>query len=274
MMTSSNFIAVMAGFLAVASFVAAVSAQPQPPQTLQKIAIIRLDPRFDKLVPPNVNVERIVSGRKWVEGPVWNRKEGYLLFSDIPANSVIKWQERKGTSVFLTPSGYSGKEPFEGAEPGSNGLAFDPEDRLVLAEHGDRRIARLDKSGKLTAIVSKVNESTVPTMSCSVPTVIYILPIRHLVCLNLSTISEKNCRSRAFTNIPKTASSRCSPKTSKRPMESLSLPTRKSSISATPIPEMRCGWFSTSMPTAASEMAECYSMPLNGLKPSRAFPME
>jgi gluconolactonase len=42
-----------------------------------------------------VNVERIVSGRKWVEGPVWNRKKGYLLFSDIPANSVIKWQERK-----------------------------------------------------------------------------------------------------------------------------------------------------------------------------------
>ena len=95
MMTSSNFIAVMAGFLAVASFVAAVSAQPQPPQTLQKIAIIRLDPRFDKLVPPNVNVERIVSGRKWVEGPVWNRKEGYLLFSDIPANSVIKWQRKE-----------------------------------------------------------------------------------------------------------------------------------------------------------------------------------
>ena len=95
MKTSSNFIAVMASILAVASFVTSVSAQPQPPQPLQKIAIIRLDPRFDKLVPPNVNVERIVSGRKWVEGPVWNRKKGYLLFSDIPANSVIKWQERK-----------------------------------------------------------------------------------------------------------------------------------------------------------------------------------
>ena len=154
-MTSSNFIAVMAGILAVASFVTSVSAQPQPPRPLQKIAIIRLDPRFDKLVPRNVNVERIVSGRKWVEGPVWNRKEGYLLFSDIPVNSVIKWQESKGTSVFLTPSGYSGKAPFEGAEPGSNGLAFDPEGRLVLAEHGDRRIARLDKSGKLTTLVDR-----------------------------------------------------------------------------------------------------------------------
>jgi gluconolactonase len=155
MMTSSNFIAVMAGILAVASFVTSVKAQPQPPQPLQKIAIIRLDPRFDKLVPPNVNLERIVSGRKWVEGPVWNRKEGYLLFSDIPVNSVIKWQEGKGTSVFLTPSGYSGKAPFEGAEPGSNGLAFDPEDRLVLAEHGDRRIARLDKSGKQITLVDR-----------------------------------------------------------------------------------------------------------------------
>lgn len=155
MKASSNFISVMAGILAAASFVTAASAQPQSPQLLQKIEIIRLDPKFDKLVPPNVKVEKIVSGRKWVEGPVWSRKEGYLLFSDIPTNSVIKWQEGKGTSIFLTPSGYSGKAPFEGAEPGSNGLAFDPEGRLVLAEHGNRRIARLEKTGKMTTLVDR-----------------------------------------------------------------------------------------------------------------------
>jgi gluconolactonase len=148
-------IAAMPAILALAICAEVCSGQPQPSERLQKIDVIRLDPRFDKLVPSGVNVERIVSGRKWVEGPLWNRKEGYLLFSDIPANSVIKWQAGKGTSVFLKPSGYTGKTPFEGPEPGSNGLAFDPEGRLVLAEHGDRRIARLERNGRMTTLVDR-----------------------------------------------------------------------------------------------------------------------
>lgn len=133
----------------------AALAQPQAAHILKKIEIIRLDPKFDKLVPLNVHVERIVSGRKWVEGPVWNRRESYLLFSDIPANSVFKWQPGQGTSIFLKPSGYSGKAPFAGREPGSNGLTYDPEGRLVLAEHGDRRIGRLETSGKHTTLVDR-----------------------------------------------------------------------------------------------------------------------
>lgn len=139
----------------VALYPRLVFAQPQPAPLLQQVDIIRIDPRFDKLVPINSKVERIVSGRKWVEGPVWNRKEGYLLFSDIPTNSVIKWQEGKGTSLFLKPSGYSGRSPFDGPEPGANGLTFDPEGRLVLAEHGDRRIGRLEKNGKRTTLVDR-----------------------------------------------------------------------------------------------------------------------
>src|SRR6266545_7772204 len=97
--------------------------------SLHIIDVVRLDPRFDKLVPLNVKIEKIVDGHKWVEGPVWNRKEGYLLFSDIPDNSIYKWQEGKGESLFLKPSGYTGKAPFGGLEPGSNGLAFDPAGR-------------------------------------------------------------------------------------------------------------------------------------------------
>ena len=154
-MKRKNPVAVFAGLIVIALFDSICSAQQQPAQPLQKIEIIRLDPKFDKLVPPNVLVERIVSGRKWVEGPVWNRKEGYLLFSDIPANSVIKWQQGKGTSVYLRPSGYTGKATFEGPEPGSNGLAFDHDGRLILAAHGDRRIARLEKNGKQTTLVDR-----------------------------------------------------------------------------------------------------------------------
>lgn len=129
--------------------------------SLHKIDVVRPDPRFDKLLPPGVKIESIAGRHQWVEGPVWNRNEGYLLFSDIPANSIYKWQEGKGTSLFLKPSGYTGKAPFDGPEPGSNGLAYDRDGRLVLAEHGDRRIARLEKDGKKTTLVDRFEKKRI-----------------------------------------------------------------------------------------------------------------
>ncbi|HZA56942.1 MAG TPA: SMP-30/gluconolactonase/LRE family protein, partial [Candidatus Udaeobacter sp.] len=95
------------------------------------------------------------TGHKWVEGPVWNRKGGFLLFSDIPNNAVYKWQLGKGESLFLKPSGYTGRAAYGGAEPGSNGLTYDPDGRLVLAEHGDRRIGRLERNGRKTTLVDR-----------------------------------------------------------------------------------------------------------------------
>ena len=122
---------------------------------LHRIDVVRLDPRFDKLVPLNVTVEKIAGGHRWVEGPVWNRKEGFLLFSDIPTNSIYKWQPGKGESLFLKRSGYTGKRAFDGAEPGSNGRTYDLDGRLVLAEHGDRRVARLENNGRKTTLVDR-----------------------------------------------------------------------------------------------------------------------
>ncbi len=119
------------------------------------VTVVRLDPRFDALIPPNTTVEKIADGFAWVEGPVWRQQENYLLFSDIPNNSIFKWQEGNGVSLFLKPSGYTGATPFPGGEPGSNGLAFDPTGRLVMCEHGDRRIARLEADGKKTTLVDR-----------------------------------------------------------------------------------------------------------------------
>lgn len=116
---------------------------------------VRLDPRFDRLAPSHAKVEKIADGLQWVEGPVWDRKDNALLFSDIPTNSVFKWKEGKGIGLFLKPSGYTGAAPFKGKEPGSNGLAFDAKRRLILAEHGDRRISRLEKNGKKTTLVDR-----------------------------------------------------------------------------------------------------------------------
>ena len=92
--------------------------------SLHTVGVVRLDGRFDQLVPRDAKIEKIADGFKWVEGPVWNRRQAFLLFSDVPNNSVFKWQEGKGTSLFLKPSGYGGSALFEGMEPGSNGLGL------------------------------------------------------------------------------------------------------------------------------------------------------
>ena len=109
--------------------------------------IERLDARLDAIVPSQARVERIAEGFDWSEGPVWDKRGGFLLFSDVPMNTVFKWQAGKGVSVFLKPSGYTGTVP-RGGEPGSNGLIMDAQGRLVLCQHGDRRVARLEDDGK------------------------------------------------------------------------------------------------------------------------------
>ncbi len=125
------------------------------PHTVAQQKIVRLDPRFDRLVSQNAILEKIADGFAWVEGPVWNRTDGHLLFSDIPNNSIFKWKEGEGINLFLKPSGYSGSAPFAGREPGSNGLTFDSAGRLVMCQHGDRRISRLEKDRSKTILVDR-----------------------------------------------------------------------------------------------------------------------
>ncbi len=133
----------------VAVHVAAASAEMIP------VVVTSLDPRFDHLVPKDVQVERIAEGFSWVEGPVWHKEERALLFSDIPANAVYRWTARDGVSLFLARSGYRGAEPFPGKEPGSNGLAFDQAGRLVLCRHGDREVGRLEPDGRLATVAAR-----------------------------------------------------------------------------------------------------------------------
>ena len=106
----------------------------------------RLDPRFDTLVPKDAVLEVLASGFQWSEGPVWSAETGSLLFCDIPPNTVHRWKHGEGLSVFLKPSGYTGVSAY-GGEPGSNGLAFDTQGRLVSCEHGDRRVSRMERDG-------------------------------------------------------------------------------------------------------------------------------
>ena len=111
------------------------------PQTIGTID--RLDPAIDSLIPDDAVIEILAEGFDWSEGPVWVEDGAYVLFSDVPQNRIYKWKEGEGATVWLEPSGYTGDTP-RGGEPGSNGLLLDSEGRLVLCQHGDRRIARMD----------------------------------------------------------------------------------------------------------------------------------
>ena len=121
----------------------------------------RFDSSLDTLIAKDAVIEVLCGGFEWAEGPVWvpekeNKFGGFVLFSDIPHNAVMKWQEGTGASVFMKPAGYTGVADY-GREPGSNGLALDAAGRLVLCEHGDRRISALTKGGGKVTLADRWN---------------------------------------------------------------------------------------------------------------------
>jgi gluconolactonase len=141
-------------FAAITCFVLnAPPAAAEPPRTIGEIE--RLDPALDRLLPADALIEVLADGFEWSEGPVWVKDKGYLLFSDIPRNQIVKWQPGQGISVFLEPAGYTGKPRFPGREPGTNGLTLDAQGRLVMCCHGDRVIRRREQDGTMTTLASK-----------------------------------------------------------------------------------------------------------------------
>lgn len=103
----------------------------------------RLDRRFTYR-QGNAAVERIATGFRWAEGPVYFRDGGYLLFSDIPNNRIMRWLEDDGhLSVFRAPSHYS------------NGNTRDREGRLVTCEHDTRRVTRTELDGRITVLMDR-----------------------------------------------------------------------------------------------------------------------
>ncbi len=107
-------------------------------------AIEALDPRFDKYWIKLAAVERLYTGCRWAEGPVWFGDGRYLLWSDIPNNRVLRWEEETGAvSVFRRPSDYA------------NGNTRDRAGRLVTCEHGGRRITRTEYDGSITVLADR-----------------------------------------------------------------------------------------------------------------------
>ena len=107
--------------------------------------VVHHDGRIEALIPKGAFVEKLAEGFEWSEGPVWVPSGQYVLFSDIPVNTIYRWDAVKGLQPYLRPAGYAWKDA-PGLELGTNGLVLDTEGRLVMCDHGNRQIARLDTS--------------------------------------------------------------------------------------------------------------------------------
>ena len=127
--------------------------KPAAPAALD-VRVVRRDPALDEIVPQSLKAETLAEGFLFTEGPVWV-PDGYLLFSDPNANTIYRWSDEDGLSVFRTKSGYTGADIGEYKQPGSNGLAVDRDGRLTINEHGNRRVTRLEKNGVLTVIADR-----------------------------------------------------------------------------------------------------------------------
>jgi len=119
-----------------------------------KAAVRRVDPALDAIVPLGLTIEKLASGFIFTEGPVWV-PDGSLLFSDPNANTIYRWTPDGQVSVFRTKSGYSGVDVGEYGQPGSNGITLDPQGRVTINEHGNRRVVRLEKNGVVTVLADR-----------------------------------------------------------------------------------------------------------------------
>jgi gluconolactonase len=117
-----------------------------------EVQVERHDRRLDVLVPEDVDAERVAGGFEFTEGPVWAGAAG-LLFSSPNTNAIYRLEPEAGrVSVFRSKSGYTGVDIGRYHQPGSNGLTFDPEGRLTICQHGDRRVIRVNPHGDTTVL--------------------------------------------------------------------------------------------------------------------------
>lgn len=158
-----------AGYALAANAFADTASAPSLPDTVKSYqapyptfgSLERLDPALDKLLAGDARIEKLAEGFDWIESPLWVDQGGYLLFSEIPLNSIYKWQEGQGVSLFMNPAGYSG-DRTDLREPGTNGLVLDAQGALIMCQHGNRRIARLPSltkpNGKQVALAEQFGD--------------------------------------------------------------------------------------------------------------------
>jgi gluconolactonase len=117
---------------------------PDTPGRYPDPAVRVLDPRFDRCRLHNAAVERIATGYRWTEGPVWFGDHRCLVWSDIPNNQMLRWDQATGAvTLFRNPSNYA------------NGHTRDRQGRLVSCEHLTRRVTRTEHDGSITVLIDR-----------------------------------------------------------------------------------------------------------------------
>jgi gluconolactonase len=124
-------------------------------KNIGKIYVI--DEKLNSIIAPGTKVEKIADGFSFTEGPVWH-PDGYLLFSDPNTNTIYRYNPKNhNVTVYMSHSGYTGADIGDYGQPGSNGLAIDKEGRLIIDQHGNRRVIRIEKKGPVTVLADKID---------------------------------------------------------------------------------------------------------------------
>ena len=149
-MQRRTFMNVTTGAAATLAFEPLAFAEKQErksPVAYPDPAVEVIDPRFAKYSVGNAAVERLYTGTRWSEGPVWFGDGRYLLWSDIPNNRILRWcEETEEVSVFRSPSNYS------------NGNSRDRQGRLLTCEHDTRRLTRTEYDGTITVLMDRFQD--------------------------------------------------------------------------------------------------------------------
>ncbi|MGE5107664.1 MAG: SMP-30/gluconolactonase/LRE family protein [Sphingobacteriales bacterium] len=119
--------------------------------------IYTIDENLNSIITPGTKIEKVADGFSFTEGPVWH-PDGYLLFSDPNTNTIYRYNPKNhNITVYMSHSGYTGADIGEYGQPGSNGLAIDKEGRLIIDQHGNRRVIRIEKKGPVTILADKID---------------------------------------------------------------------------------------------------------------------
>ena len=237
-------------------------AESMPPPAADASAgagtILRVDPRLDALVPSDAHIEKLADGFIFTEGPVWSRSESRLLFSDVRGNTIYEWTEADGASPFVDPV-------FEGDRTGlrsisSNGLTLDTDGRLIMCEHGNRRISRVEADGTRTTLVDSYEGPPVETVRTTRPTRRRAGSISPTPDPRWRDATSHPCASSismASTGSVRRASWSCSTGTSHVPTASRSRRMRRRCMSRTLTGARRSGWCMTSTTAACPTPVSC-----------------
>jgi len=119
--------------------------------------IFTIDEKLNSIITPGSNVEKVADGFSFTEGPVWH-PDGYLLFSDPNTNTIYRYNPANhNVTIYMSHSGYTGADIGDYGQPGSNGLTIDKEGRLIVDQHGNRRVIRHEKKGPVTILADNID---------------------------------------------------------------------------------------------------------------------